>query len=172
MTFSPITISSSVKSPKPLQQSYWLMKSEPSVFSFDDLKKRPASTDSWEGVRNYQARNYMKQMKRGDLVLFYHSNCEEPGVVGLAEVVREAYPDHAAWSRASKYFDPKSTPEAPRWFMVDVKWKRAFTRTVSLAELRRVPELSGMALLRKGQRLSVMPVAGAEFRRICSLGGI
>ncbi|TAN40503.1 MAG: EVE domain-containing protein [Nitrospirae bacterium] len=149
---------------------YWLMKSEPTVFSFDDLRARPGSTDHWEGVRNYQARNNMREMQRGDLMLFYHSNCELPGVVGIAEIVREAYPDFTAFDPASHYYDPKSLPEVPRWFMVDVKWKEAFKRTVSLREMREVPELRGMLLLRKGQRLSVMPVTKDEFEKIRSLG--
>ncbi|RPI38162.1 MAG: EVE domain-containing protein, partial [Nitrospiraceae bacterium] len=102
------------------------MKSEPVVFSFDDLKARPHSTDHWEGVRNYQARNYIREMKKGDLMLFYHSNCETPGVVGITEIVRKAYPDHTAFDPVSRYYDPKSAPDDPRWFMVDVKWKQAF----------------------------------------------
>lgn len=105
--------------------NYWLMKSEPDVFSIDDLKKRPHSTEHWDGVRNYQARNFMKDgMKKGDLIFFYHSNCEEPGIVGLAKVVKEAYPDFTSWDKKSKYYDEKSTPEKPRWFMVDVKFQK------------------------------------------------
>ena len=146
------------------------MKSEPSVFSFDDLKAKPRSTDHWEGVRNYQARNYMLQIRKGDLVLFYHSNCEIPGVGGIAEVVREAYPDHTAFDPVSHYYDPKSKPDNPRWFMVDVRWKEAFLKNVTLHEMRNVPELSGMKLMQKGQRLSVMPVTKEEFEKICSLG--
>jgi predicted RNA-binding protein with PUA-like domain len=146
------------------------MKSEPTVFSFDDLKARPRSTDHWDGVMNYQARNYMRQMKKGDLVLFYHSNCETPGVVGTAEVVREAYPDHTAFEPTSHYFDPKSKPENPRWFMVEVKWKKAFLKIVTLREIRNTPELGGMKLMQKGQRLSVMPVTKEEFEKILSLG--
>lgn len=147
-------------------KNYWLMKSEPAVFSFDDLKARPGSTDHWEGVRNYQARNYMRQMKKGDLVLFYHSNCKTPGIVGLAEVVREAYPDHTSWDPSSRYFDPKSTPVNPRWFMVDVRWKKAFAKVVTLPQLRSVPGLSNMKVLQKGQRLSVMPVTREEFEAV------
>jgi predicted RNA-binding protein with PUA-like domain len=146
------------------------MKSEPVVFSFDDLKARPRSTDHWEGVRNYQARNYIRKMKKGDLMLFYHSNCETPGVVGIAEIVREAYPDHTAFDPKSRYYDPKSAPENPRWFVVDVKWKQAFRRTVTLREIRSMKELNGMKLLQKGQRLSVMPVTKDEFEKIRSLG--
>ena len=146
------------------------MKSEPDVFSFDDLKARPRSTDHWEGVRNYQARNYMQEMREGDLVLFYHSNCETPGVVGIAEVIRGAYPDHTAFDPMSNYYDPKSKPDKPRWFMVEVKWKEAFLRMVTLREMRNVPKLSGMKLMQKGQRLSVMPATEAEFEKIRSLG--
>jgi len=146
------------------------MKSEPAVFSFDDLKARPLSTDHWEGVRNYQARNYMREMKKGDHMLFYHSNCETPGIVGIAEIVREAYPDHTAFDPMSRYYDPKSVSDNPRWFMVDVKWKQAFRGTVTLREMRSMKELSGMKLLQKGQRLSVMPVTEDEFEKIRSLG--
>ena len=151
-------------------KQYWLMKSEPAVFSFDDLKAKPRATDHWEGIRNYQARNYMRQMRKGDLVLFYHSNCETPGVVGIAEVVREAYPDHTAFDPTSSYYDPKSRPEDLRWSMVDVKWKEAFLRMVTLHEMRNEPGLSGMKLMQKGQRLSVMPVTKGEFEKIRSLG--
>ena len=146
------------------------MKSEPAVFSFDDLKARPLSTDHWEGVRNYQARNYMREMKKGDHMLFYHSNCETPGIVGIAEIVREAYPDHTAFDPMSRYYDPKSAPDNPRWFMVDVKWEQAFRRTVTLREMRSMKELSGMKLMQKGQRLSIMPVTEDEFEKIRSLG--
>jgi predicted RNA-binding protein with PUA-like domain len=146
------------------------MKSEPAVFSFDDLKARPLSSDHWEGVRNYQARNYMREMKKGDHMLFYHSNCETPGIVGIAEIVREAYPDHTAFDPTSRYHDPKSAPDNPLWFMVDVKWKQAFRRTVTLREMRNMKELSGMKLMEKGQRLSVMPVTKDEFEKIRSLG--
>jgi predicted RNA-binding protein with PUA-like domain len=150
---------------------YWLMKTEPAVFSFEDLGKRPHKTDHWEGVRNYQARNYMKdEMEKGDPVLFYHSNCAEPGVVGIAEITREAYPDYFAWDRNSRYFDPKATPENPRWCMVDVTWKKAFRRTVTLKDLKAEPKLRDMKVLRKGQRLSIMPVTRAEFERVSAMG--
>ena len=153
-----------------MAQQYWLMKSEPDVFSLDDLKNEPDATAHWDGVRNYQARNFMRdQMQRGDLVLFYHSNCQEPGVVGVAEVVKEAYPDHTSWDPDSKYFDPKSTPDAPRWFMVDVKWKEAFKRTVTLREIKSRPEFENMYLVRRA-RLSVQPVSKAEFDLIRDLG--
>ena len=154
-----------------MARKYWLMKSEPDVFTFEDLKNEPNSTAHWDGVRNYQARNFMRdEMRVGDLVLFYHSNCAEPGVAGVAEVVREAYPDHTAWEPNSKYFDPKSSPDNPRWFMVDIKWKQPFKRTVTLREMRQLPELEGMKLLQRGQRLSIQPVEKAHFDKIVELG--
>ncbi len=147
------------------------MKTEPSVFSFEDLRKRPRSTDHWEGVRNYQARNYMRdEMRKGDLVLFYHSQCAEPGVVGIAEISREAYPDFFSWDRRSRYYDSRSTQDRPRWFMVDVTWKRAFPRTVTLKEMRNTPGLRRMKVLQRGQRLSVMPVSKEEFDIISAMG--
>lgn len=150
---------------------YWLMKTEPTVFSFDDLRNRPGSTDHWEGVRNYQARNYMRDdMKKGDRVLFYHSNCKEPGVQGIAEVTKEAYPDFFSWAPASRYYDPKSTPERPRWFMVDLTWKQAFKKTVSLEDMRAEKSLKNMKVLQKGQRLSIMPVTKEEFDMVCAIG--
>lgn len=154
-----------------MPQNYWLMKSEPDVFSFTDLKNEPNSTAHWDGVRNYQARNFMRdQMKVGDLVLFYHSNCAVPGVVGVAEVVREAYPDHTARDPESKYFDPKSTADNPRWFMVDVEWKQAFKRTVSLQEMKNTPALAEMKVVQRGQRLSVQPVDKRHFDKVVEMG--
>lgn len=147
--------------------NYWLMKSEPSAFSIDDLEKMPEQTEHWDGVRNYQARNMMRdQMKVGDRVFFYHSNCETPGIVGLMEVVRESYPDHTAFDPQSKYFDPKSSPEQPRWFMVDIKYLRHTRRVISLAELKELELLENMPLVRKGNRLSIMPVSKAEWEYI------
>lgn len=150
---------------------YWLMKSEPHVFSFDDLKNAPNSTTHWDGVRNYRARNFMRdEMKVGDQVLYYHSNCDEPGVVGIAEVVKESYPDHTSWDPDSKYFDPKSTPDNPRWFMVDIKWKQALKRSVILKEMKATPELNDMLVVQKGQRLSVQPVAKEHFDKVIEMG--
>ncbi len=147
------------------------MKSEPHVFSLEDLKNSSDSTTHWDGVRNYQARNFMRdQMKTGDLVLYYHSNCEEPGVVGVAEVVKEAYPDHSSWDQKSKYFDSKSTPENPRWFMVNIKWKQAFKRLVSLREMKESTALQNMRVVQRGQRLSVQPVDKADFDRVVKMG--
>lgn len=153
-----------------MSRRYWLMKSEPAVFSLDDLRARPRSTDHWDGVRNYQARNFLCEMKKGDLVLFYHSNCELPGVAGIATVVREAYPDHTAFDPSSRYYDPKSRMDRPRWFMVNVRWEEKFRQTVTLQEMRAASELRGMKVLQKGQRLSVMPVTQREFEKIRIMG--
>lgn len=141
---------------------YWLMKSEPSAYSIDDLKE--AGTDHWDGIRNYQARNHMRDdMKKGDRVLFYHSSTEITGIVGTATVVREAYPDHTCWDPDSKYFDPKSSEDNPRWVMVDLKFESRFPGTVTLADLRALPGLEEMLVLRKGQRLSIQPATKQEF---------
>ncbi len=154
-----------------MPKNYWLMKSEPHVFSLDDLKNAPNSTTHWDGVRNYQARNFMRdKMKTGDLVLYYHSNCDEPGVVGVAEVVKESYPDFTAWNQNSKYFDPKSTSDNPRWFMVDIKWKKAFKKNVTLREMKETPALQNMKVVQKGQRLSVQPVEKADFDKVVEMG--
>jgi predicted RNA-binding protein with PUA-like domain len=142
---------------------YWLMKSEPSAFSIHDLRNAPRRTASWDGVRNYQARNYLRAMKVGDPVLFYHSNADPPAVVGVAEVVREAYPDHTAFDRSNKHFDPRSRPEKPLWDMVDIKLVRMFARSLPLDALRRAPGLKSMELLRRGSRLSVQPVRSREW---------
>ena len=148
---------------------YWLIKSEPDVFSIHDLAKAKKKTTHWEGVRNYQARNFLRAMKKGDLALFYHSNAEPSAVAGIAEVVREAYPDASAWDPRSEYHDPKASAENPVWSMVDVKLIEIFPRELPLDELRGVKSLAGMELLRRGSRLSVHPVTPAEFRTIQSL---
>jgi predicted RNA-binding protein with PUA-like domain len=151
---------------------HWLMKSEPDVFSIEDLRVRPGRRERWDGVRNYQARNFMRdEMRSGDAVLFYHSNCAEPGVAGLAEVAGEPYPDPTAFDRKSKYFDPKSDPENPRWILVDVKWTATFPRTVSLREMKEAPALRNMRVLQRGNRLSITPVTKAEYERIVKMGG-
>lgn len=143
---------------------YWLMKSEPSDYSIDDLERD--RREHWDGVRNYQARNLMRdQMEVGDRVLFYHSNAKPPGVVGLAEVASEAYPDHTQFDPDDPHFDPKSDPDDPRWIMVDVQFVEKLPRMVGLPELREYPELSDMVLLNRS-RLSVQPVAEAEFQFI------
>jgi predicted RNA-binding protein with PUA-like domain len=150
--------------------NYWLMKSEPETFGIDDLKNRPKQIEHWDGVRNYQARNMMRDdMKLGDQVFFYHSNCAEPGIVGIMEVVKEGYPDHLAFDPDDKHFDPKSDPAKPTWMMVDVKYVRTLSRTISLAELKQKPELSDLALIRRGNRLSIMPVTKAQWDFILSL---
>ena len=149
---------------------YWLLKSEPDVFSLEDLKNCPNQTEPWDGIRNYQARNLMRdEMKMGDQAFFYHSRQAEPAIVGTVRVVREAYPDHTSWDPSSKYFDEKSSPENPRWLMVDVQFESEFSRPVTLKELRSVPELKEMFLLRKGMRLSVQPVTEAEFLLILAI---
>lgn len=150
--------------------AFWLFKSEPEVFSIDHLYRAPKRTTHWDGVRNYQARNYMRDgMRVGDRAFFYHSNCEVPGIVGIVEVVREAYPDHTAFDPDDRHYDPKSDPESPRWLMVDVKFVRKFRRTVSLAELKECAALKSMPLVRKGNRLSVMPVTNAEWHVILEM---
>ena len=149
---------------------YWLMKSEPAEFSIEDLAERPDRTEPWDGVRNYQARNMMRDdMKVGDGVFFYHSNCETPGIVGLAEIAREAYPDPTAFESGHKHYDPRSRPEQPAWLMVDVRLVRKLRRTITLAELKDRPELEGLALIRRGNRLSVMPVSPEQWDFILSL---
>jgi predicted RNA-binding protein with PUA-like domain len=149
---------------------YWLMKSEPNAFSIDDLEQRPQQTEPWDGVRNYQARNMMRdEMKVGDRVFFYHSNCEVPGIVGIAEIAREAYPDSTAFDPNHKHYDPKSRPDNPAWLMVDVRFIRKLERTISLTELKDRPELDGFALIRRGNRLSIMPVEAAWWDFILSL---
>jgi len=152
--------------------NYWLFKSEPSSFSLDDLKNRPQATEHWDGVRNFQARNFLRdQVKLGDLVFFYHSNIAEPGIVGIAEVVKEGYPDFTAFDPQSKYFDPRSTPDKPSWYMVDVRFLRELPRPVTLAELKGIPSLAGMALLNRS-RLSIQPVREDEWHVITRLAGI
>jgi predicted RNA-binding protein with PUA-like domain len=149
---------------------YWLMKSEPSTFGIDDLASKRGQTEHWDGVRNYQARNFMRdEMHVGDQVFFYHSNCEEPGIVGIAEVAREAYPDFTALDPKSKYYDPKSTEEKPRWFMVDVRFIRKFTQGIPLRQLRENPLLKDMLLLQKGSRLSITPVTAREWKAILAM---
>ena len=150
--------------------NYWLMKSEPNAFGIDDLKNMPNQTEHWDGVRNYQARNMMRdQMKIGDQVFFYHSNCKVPGIVGIMEVVREGYPDHTAFDPQGKYFDPKSDPEKPRWIMVDIKYIRHTRRVISLTEMKECEMLENMQLVRKGNRLSIMPVTADEWATILQL---
>ena len=147
----------------------WLMKTEPNVYSFDDLAK--AGRGPWDGVRNFQARNHMQAMKVGDLVLFYHSSVEPPGVAGIARVVREAYPDHTQFDKKHDHYDPKSTPDRPRWTMVDVEHVEKFRELVTLAALKADPSFEGMLVVRRGMRLSVQPVERVHFARILKLAG-
>lgn len=153
--------------------NYWLIKSEPSCFSIDDLRHSPNQTSPWDGVRNYQARNFMRNdMKIGDQLFFYHSNCNPPGIVGIAEVTSDAYPDYTAFDPSSDHPDANSTPDNPRWFMVDVQFKEKFSQIISLDKLKNSPELESMQLVRRGNRLSVMPVAAKEWDFIMSLCGV
>lgn len=150
--------------------NYWLMKSEPDAYSLDDLANEPKKTEHWDGIRNYQARNFMRDdMKKGDLAFFYHSNCAEPGIVGIVEVVKEAYPDHTSWDKKSKYYDAKSSKENPRWLMVDVKLKKRLKRNVTLREMKEKLPLKDMRLVARGNRLSIMPVEKKEWDYILKL---
>ena len=151
----------------PTEPQYWLVKTEPDCFSIQDWSKVPKRTTCWNGVRNYQARNFMRDgMKRGDRVLVYHSSANPPHVAGIARVVREAYPDHTSWDPKDDHFDPKSTKENPRWFMVDLQLETIFDSPLALDQLRKLPELKQMELLRRGSRLSVQPVRPEEFEAI------
>ncbi|HEY6828440.1 MAG TPA: EVE domain-containing protein [Gemmatimonadaceae bacterium] len=150
-------------------RQYWLVKSEPETFSFDDLLAAPGRTTHWDGVRNFAARNHLRAMKKGDRVLFYHSSTKPTAVVGVAEVAREAYPDSTALDKKDPHFDPKSKPDDPTWFMVDIKAVEAFKRPVSLDEIKKVKALANMALIRLG-RLSVQPVTPEEFEVVTKLG--
>lgn len=149
---------------------YWLMKSEPSVFGIDDLAKRPKQTEPWDGVRNYQARNMMRdEMQPGDQAFFYHSNCEMPGIVGLMEIVSAGYPDFTAFDPKHRYYDPKSDPDKPRWFLVDVRLQRKFKETIALSLLREKKPLANMKILQRGSRLSITPVTKKEWEYILTL---
>lgn len=148
--------------------AYWLMKSEPDAYSIDDLKRD--KREPWDGVRNYQARNMMRDdMRVGDEVFFYHSNCKEPGIVGLAKVASKPYPDPTQFDPESKYYDPKSSEDNPRWCLVDVRYVRKLKRTITLAELKELSGLDGFALTRKGNRLSIMPVDPGHWERILGI---
>lgn len=153
------------------ERRYWLLKSEPESFSFEDLLAAPGQTTFWDGVRNYQARNLLRdELRPGDGVLFYHSNVDPPAIVGTARVVRGGYPDHTQFDRRSEHFDPSAKPEAPTWFMVDIQAAAPLARPLSLEELRAIPALAGMELLRRGSRLSVQPVRETEWKAILALG--
>ena len=152
-----------------MAEKYWLIKSEPDVYSIDDLKKNKKT--HWDGVRNYQARNFMRdKMKKGDQVIFYHSNTNPPAAVGICEVVKEGYPDFTAFDPDDKHFDPKSKEDNPTWIMVDVKFKEKFKNEVSMDAIKENPKLKDMKLVQRGNRLSVMPVTKAEFNEIVKMG--
>lgn len=154
-----------------MSRSHWLLKSEPSTFSIDDLAAAPDQTTCWEGVRNYQARNLLRDVFAvDDRVLFYHSSCAEPACVGTAAVVRDGYPDHHAWDPRHHYFDAKSSPDKPIWYMVDIRLENRFPAPVTLARIRQEPVLADMPLLQKGTRLSVQPVTKRQFDHIVRLG--
>ncbi|KPK61525.1 MAG: hypothetical protein AMJ59_00410 [Gammaproteobacteria bacterium SG8_31] len=152
--------------------NYWLFKSEPGEFSIDDLARRPRNTEHWDGVRNYQARNFMRdEMRKGDLAFFYHSSCAEPAIVGIVKITKDAYPDHTAFDPDDKHFDPKSDPDNPRWVMVDVRLIEKFDAPITLGTLKRYKNsgLKDFRLLARGNRLSVFPVAGKHWNFIMSL---
>jgi predicted RNA-binding protein with PUA-like domain len=151
------------------ERRYWLMKSEPEAFSIDDLARSPRKTTCWDGVRNYQARNFMREMKVGDRVLYYHSGGDEPAVVGTAVVAREAYADHTAWDPKNDHYDAKASTENPIWQMVDIRYESTFPAPISLAKLRELPALKNMELLRRGSRLSVQPVSEKELAAVEAL---
>jgi len=151
--------------------NYWLIKSEPEAFSIDDLKNAPGKREHWDGIRNYQARNFIRDdMEKGDLAFFYHSNCAQPGIVGVCEIVSDAYPDHTQFDSNSRYFDAKSDPDQPRWLMRDVKYRRKTRRLISLSELKNHAErLEKFPLIQRGNRLSIMPVSKKHWDFILSL---
>ncbi|MBI1423441.1 MAG: EVE domain-containing protein [Gammaproteobacteria bacterium] len=149
---------------------YWIMKSEPDVFGIDDLAKRPRKTEHWDGIRNYQVRNMLRDdMQKGDEAFFYHSSCKEPGIAGIIRIVKAAYPDHTAFDPESKYHDPKSDPANPRWLMVDVQLVRKFARVIGLPELRSHPALADLLILRRGNRLSITPISKKHWDYILRL---
>lgn len=149
---------------------YWLLKSEPGAYSIDHLKSEKDKITHWDGVRNYQARNFMRdEMEKGDLAFFYHSNCKAPGIVGVVQVVKESYPDFTAFDPEDHHYDPKSDPDKPRWFMVDVKFKQKFKQTITLPELRNNPALREMLILRKGNRLSITPLTQQQWEAVLGL---
>lgn len=149
---------------------FWLMKTEPETYSIQDLAKEKKKTTHWDGVRNYQARNFMRdEMKKGDEILVYHSNAKPPAIVGRARVVKESYPDFTSWDKNDKHFDPKSTPDNPRWFMVDIQLIEIFNEPIGLLTLKEIKSLADMVLLQKGSRLSVQPVKKKEYDTILKI---
>jgi predicted RNA-binding protein with PUA-like domain len=149
---------------------YWLMKSEPDVFGIEDLKKKPKQTAPWDGVRNFQARNFLRdEMKQGDLAFFYHSSCAVPGIAGIIKIVHTGYPDATAFDPKHEHYDPRSTPDRPLWYMVDVKLIRTLKRVVTLGEIKTTPALKHMRLVQRGNRLSILPVTAKEWKTILAL---
>jgi len=149
---------------------HWLLKTEPDCFGLEHLKAKPKRTEHWDGVRNYQARNFMRDgMRKGDLAFFYHSSCPEPGIAGIVKITRAAYPDHTAWDPENEHFDPKSSPANPIWFMVDVKLEREFRHLLPLTVIKANPALKDMLLVQRGSRLSVMPVTTKEWNTILKM---
>lgn len=162
----------SPKSSSTASRQYWLFKSEPQVFSIQDLAKAPRKTSYWHGVRNYQARNFLRDsVKVGDRVLFYHSSSDPLEIAGTAEVVKAGYPDHTAFDPKHEYYDPKSDPDNPRWYMVDVKLLQIFPESVTRQSLQESPGTAGMQVLKRGQRLSIQPVTAAEWQAVHKLAG-
>ena len=148
---------------------YWLFKTEPDAFSIDDLSNKPNQTEHWDGIRNYQARNFLRDnVKSGDQVFIYHSSCKHVGIAGLAEVVKEAYADHSQFDPESKYYDPKSLQDKPRWVMVDIQFKQKFAQILPLKDIKSMPQISEIGLVKKGHRLSIMPVQPVEFEYLLS----
>ncbi len=148
--------------------NYWIFKSEPDVYSIDDLARD--KTTFWDGVRNYEARNFLRdKIKKGDIVLFYHSNCDEPGIYGICEVIKEGYPDFTQFDSSHKYFDPKSKKENPTWFMVDIKFVSKLKKPVLLEGIKSNPKLKNMRLIQKGNRLSILPLSKIEFDEILKM---
>jgi predicted RNA-binding protein with PUA-like domain len=150
--------------------NHWLMKSEPDCFGIDHLQARPQRTAHWDGVRNFQARNFLRDdMRKGDLAFFYHSSCSEPGIAGIVKIVRAGYPDHTAWDPEGEHYDPKSTPDKPIWYMVDVQLVRALKQPIPLGTLKHNPALRNMRLLQRGNRLSILPVTEQEWKAILKM---
>jgi len=149
--------------------NYWLMKTEPDCFGLHHLKSRPKRTEHWDGVRNYQARNFLRAMKKNDLAFFYHSSCAQPGIAGIVKIARAGYPDHTAWSPESEHFDPKSSPDNPIWYMVDVRLEREFKHAIPLTAIKAHPALKTMRLVQRGNRLSVLPLTAKEWNTILKM---
>ena len=150
--------------------NYWLMKTEPDCFGLEHLKAKPKRTEHWDGVRNYQARNFLRDgMQKGDLAFLYHSSCAEPGIAGIVKIARAAYPDHTAWDPDSEHFDPKSSPANPVWYMVDVQLERALKHPIPLTAIKANPALKDMRLVQRGNRLSILPVTEKEWKAILKM---